>query len=95
MATRMQRTTKGNRGRGDLLIKTNTSNSQGYALVEYPTQVEAKAAIESSNGKKLLDLTLAVDFAFVRPEPKDERQAGGGGKRGVRRSRSPDDRKKE
>ena len=67
---------------------------QGYALVEFPTQKEAKTAIEAVNGYKLLDQTLSVDFAFVRPAPK--RQDGargaagakrGGGARG--RSRSP------
>ena len=44
------------------------------------------------NGTKLLDQTLAVDFAFVRPAPtKGEQGKGGrGGRKGARtRSRSP------
>ena len=65
---------------------------QGYALVEFPTLKDARAAIEGSNGAKLLDQTLTVDFAFVRPMPtKGESGKGGkGARRGGRgRSRSP------
>jgi RNA-binding protein 8A len=65
---------------------------QGYALIEYATLDEAKAAIEGANGTKLLDLSLAVDFAFVRPPPNKGGQAGAarGGRQsaGVRRGRS-------
>ena len=56
----------------------------------------AKAAIEGAHGMKLLDQTIGVDFAFVRPPPKEGKQGqgrGGGGKgaRGARnRSRSPE-----
>lgn len=63
---------------------------------------EARAAIDGANGTKLLDQTLAVDFAFVRPPPgktggasgsgaggaaRGGRKSGGGG--GRARSRSP------
>ena len=79
-----------------MLIYTTPTTVQGYALVEYPTQKEAKAAIEGVHGQKLLDQTLTVDFAFVRPAPKNEK-GGGGGRRGAggakkgarNRSRSP------
>ena len=69
--------------------------AQGYVLVEYTTVTDAKKAIEHANGKKLLDQTISVDFAFVRPPPKEGKQgqgrAGGKGGRGGRnRSRSPE-----
>ena len=63
---------------------------QGYVLVEYPTQKEAKAAIEGANGTKLLDQTIGVDFAFVRPPPKKGEKGGKrGGGNNRDRSRSP------
>ena len=66
--------------------------------MEFPTQREAKAAIEGANGKKLLDQTISVDYAFVRPPPKKGegntgkgRGGGGGGAKGKReRTRSPE-----
>lgn len=63
-------------------------------MVEYPTQKEAKAAIEGANGTKLLDQTISVDFAFVRPPPKKGEQGRGGRgapqKAARTRSRSPE-----
>ena len=66
---------------------------QGYALVEYPTQSEAKVAIEGANGSKLLDQTISVDYAFVRPPPADGKKGQQGRNKtgkGRARSRSPD-----
>ncbi|KAG6022482.1 hypothetical protein E4U41_002245, partial [Claviceps citrina] len=70
----------------------------GYALIEYATLEEARAAIDAAHGTKLLDQTIVVDFAFVRPPPgKPARGAPGGraaggaapGRRQRSRSRSP------
>ncbi|KAL7969410.1 hypothetical protein HDV63DRAFT_376765 [Trichoderma sp. SZMC 28014] len=65
---------------------------KGYALIEYATLEEARAAIDGAHDTKLLDQTIQVDFAFVRPPPGKGRQGGGrtGGRRGRSRSRSPD-----
>lgn len=62
-------------------------------LIEYPTLAEARAAIEGANGTKLLEHTINVDFAFVRPPPqKGAPPAGRGGRgpgKGRARSTSP------
>ncbi|KAK1767145.1 hypothetical protein QBC33DRAFT_559270 [Phialemonium atrogriseum] len=67
---------------------------KGYALIEYSTLQEARAAIDGANQTKLLDQTISVDFAFVRPPPggKGGRGGGRGAPRRARsrsRSRSP------
>lgn len=77
---------------------------QGYALIEYPTLQEARAAIDGVNDTKLLEQTIHVDFAFVRPPPNtggknNNNNSGGGvggprirgiaGRRNRSRSRSP------
>ncbi|KAI4119302.1 MAG: hypothetical protein LQ345_000771 [Seirophora villosa] len=84
-------------------LDRRTGYVKGYVLVEYPTQKEAKAAVVGANGAKLLDQTINVDFAFVRPPPKDGHNAGRKGERGRsglkkaprERSRSPDEVGKE
>ncbi|EJP63272.1 RNA recognition domain-containing protein [Beauveria bassiana ARSEF 2860] len=69
---------------------------QGYALIEFATLEEARAAIDGANGTKMLDQTIQVDFAFVRPPPgKGGRGGRGAGRRSGRsrsrsRSRSPE-----
>ena len=70
---------------------------QGYALIEYPTLDEAKAAVKNGNGLELLEQKVVVDYAFVRPPPPNKGrgrdQARGedrrGSARGKGRSRSP------
>jgi len=61
---------------------------QGYALIEYPTLDEARAAIDGAHNTKLLDQTIEVDFAFVRPPPKGKGRPPAKG-RARSRSRSP------
>lgn len=51
---------------------------------------EAKAAMEGANGEKLLEQTIDVDFAFVRPPPSKGQSGGKSGRSGGKqRSRSP------
>lgn len=70
--------------------KRTDAATQGYVLIEYPTVQEAKAAIEGANGEKLLDQTISVDYAFVRPPPAKNASASKGGRKGGRdRSASP------
>ncbi|KUJ24501.1 RNA-binding domain-containing protein [Mollisia scopiformis] len=78
-----------------LNLDRRTGYVKGYALIEYPTLDEARKAIDGAHNTKLLDQTIEVDFAFVRPPPGG---AGGKGRGGGRppakgrarsRSRSP------
>lgn len=79
-------------------IIANASHPQGYALIEYATLQEARAAIDDAHKTKLLDQAVSVDFAFVRPPPGkgggDKRHPGGrtlnrGRGRSRSRSRTP------
>ncbi|KAF4624300.1 hypothetical protein G7Y89_g13872 [Cudoniella acicularis] len=73
-----------------LNLDRRTGYVKGYALIEYPTLDEARAAIDGAHNTKLLEQTIEVDFAFVRPPPT----RGKGGRPPVKgrartRSRSP------
>ncbi|KAK8142708.1 hypothetical protein G3M48_008363 [Beauveria asiatica] len=74
----------------------HANQRQGYALIEFATLEEARAAIDGANDTKMLDQTIQVDFAFVRPPPgKGGRGGRGAGRRSGRsrsrsRSRSPE-----
>lgn len=51
-------------------------------MIEYPTLEEARAAIDGAHETKLLDQTIQVDFAFVRPPPGKTGGRDGGGRGG-------------
>jgi len=72
-----------------LNLDRRTGYVKGYALIEYPTLAEAKAAIAGTSGKKILDQPIYADFAFIHG-PKSDRggRSGGGGRGGNRRARS-------
>ncbi|KAK4680793.1 hypothetical protein QC764_101890 [Podospora pseudoanserina] len=79
-----------------LNLDRRTGYVKGYALIEYSTIEEARAAIDGAHNTPLLDQNVQVDFAFVRPPPGKGnnqqghngeirgggRSAGGGGGRG-------------
>ncbi|RMZ04254.1 hypothetical protein D0862_05370 [Hortaea werneckii] len=78
-----------------LNLDRRTGYVKGYVLIEYPTLSEAKAAIEGANGEKLLEQTISVDFAFVRPPPSKQAGGGSGRSKGRARSRSPGQRRRK
>jgi RNA-binding protein 8A len=57
-------------------------------LIEYATLEEARAAIDGAHEAKLLDQTVQVDFAFVRPPPGGKGGRGGAARGAPRRARS-------
>ncbi|KAE8450704.1 hypothetical protein EG329_006049 [Mollisiaceae sp. DMI_Dod_QoI] len=72
-----------------LNLDRRTGYVKGYALIEYPTLDEARKAIDGAHNTKLLDQTIEVDFAFVRPPPGGKgRNTGRPPAKGRARSRS-------
>ncbi|MDP2643475.1 MAG: RNA-binding protein [Desulfobacterales bacterium] len=66
----------------------DSGRSKGFGFVEMPSDDEARAAIESTNGKELNGRAMNVNEA--RPKPEGSRGGGrdGGGGQGFRGKRS-------
>lgn len=65
------------------------TRKQGYALIEYATNAEAKTAIHAcEEGLTLMDQRLFADFAFVQP-PVRKIKGRAARRQGRARSRSP------
>ena len=47
-------------------LDRRTGFVKGYALIEFEKYEEALDAIKGMNGKKLLDQTISVDWAFMK-----------------------------
>ncbi|XP_063899911.1 RNA-binding protein rnp-4-like [Zophobas morio] len=79
-----------------LNVDRRTGFVKGYALIEYETHSEARAALERLNNQDLLGCKMSVDWAFVKPpyltEERGRRHSSRRSDRsGRRRGRSPSD----
>ena len=64
-----------------VIMDRDTNRSKGFGFVEMSTDEEAKAAIDTLNGKELNGRAVAVSEA--RPQaPRENRSFGGGGNGG-------------
>ncbi|CAN5131660.1 RNA-binding protein [soil metagenome] len=61
-----------------VIVDRETNRSKGFGFVEMSSDEEAKAAVDTLNGKDLAGRPVAVSEA--RPQaPREERSFGGGG----------------
>lgn len=66
-----------------VIIDRDTGRSKGFGFVEMGSEEEAKAAVDTLNGKELEGREIAVNEA--RPQqPRENRSFGGGGGGGGR-----------
>ncbi len=66
-----------------VIIDRDTGRSKGFGFVEMGSEEEAKAAVDTLNGKELEGREIAVNEA--RPQqPREDRSFGGGGGGGGR-----------
>jgi RNA recognition motif-containing protein len=63
----------------NIIMDRETGRSRGFAFVEMPNADEARAAIESINGKEIAGRDVTVNEA--RPRTDRPRSGGGGGGR--------------
>ena len=61
-----------------VIVDRETNRSKGFGFVEMSSDDEAKAAVDTLNGKDLAGRPVAISEA--RPQaPREERSFGGGG----------------
>ena len=66
-----------------VIVDRETNRSKGFGFVEMSSDEEAKAAVDTLNGKDLAGRPVAISEA--RPQaPREERSFGGGGGGGNR-----------
>lgn len=73
----------------------NSSDSRGYAFVDMPNEVEARAAIEGMNGKEMMGRPIEVTEARPDSEARRNRGANANTRKEPRTDRRPSDRNRQ
>ena len=68
----------------------NSSDSRGYAFVDMPNEVEARAAIEGMNGKEMMGRPIEVTEARPDSEARRNRSANSNVRKEPRTDRNQD-----